>query len=211
MSDEYERKYLKVDDALFFERQVARHLLALPAFAGLSVVSGLAAAALGGGVVASGLVVGAVGGAAALLYLGLLAVFFGVARTVVSAEELRVEIGMLGPRIPLSRIVKAEVAPDARRGRGYFDPAYVPPTSTELVRVTYKDARDAERVVVIGTQRAAALVEAIQRGKGGAALPRVRVEAPVDPDVAAAEAEVEAELAREDAAHAKRDARRDSE
>jgi hypothetical protein len=104
----------------------------------------------------------------------------------------------------MASVKKAEVIPYTRRGR-WGERVFVPSTATECVRVTYEE-RGKERTVVIGTQRAAALVEAIDRAKGGAALPRVRVEAPVDPDVAAAEAEVEAELERQNAARAKANA-----
>jgi hypothetical protein len=203
MSDDYEKKYMGADDALFFERQVARHLLALPALGMGAAIAGAVMAAVGGADVGTAVMAGAFGVGGVGLYMGTLAVFFGVARTVVTKDELRVEIGMLGPRIPLANIRSAEVDPKARRGRGYFDRAYVPPASTELVRVTYEDAKGKTHRVILGTQRGSALVEAIERGRSGATMARVRVEAPseapVDPDLAAAEAEVEAELARANA------------
>ncbi|MBN8615175.1 MAG: hypothetical protein J0L92_31550 [Deltaproteobacteria bacterium] len=199
MSDEYEKKYMGADDALFFERQVARHLLALPALGMGAAIAGAVTAAVGGADVGTALMAGALGVGGVGLYMGTLAVFFGVARTVVTKDELRVEIGMLGPRIPVSQITKAEVTAFTRRRR-WGERAYVPPASTEMVRVTYLE-KGKERSVLIGTQRATALADAIERAKGGASsMARVRVEAPseapVDPDLAAAEAEVEAELAR---------------
>ncbi len=201
MSDDYEKKYMGADDALFFERQVARSLLVLPLLGAAGAAAGAIGAAVNGDVVTA-LMAGAVGASAMGLYMGTLAVFFGVARTAVTKDELRVEIGMMGPRIPMAQIKKAEVTPYTRRRR-WGEAAYVPPASTEMVRVTY-DVKGKERTVLIGTQRAAALAEAIERAKGGASpMAHVRVEAPseapVDPDLAAAEAEVEAELARSNA------------
>ncbi|MFO0715069.1 MAG: hypothetical protein U0353_34850 [Sandaracinus sp.] len=206
MSDEYESKFMGADQALFFERQIARRMLALPFFGALSGIAAITASVLQGGLVATSLFAAAAVGLGAVLYLGFLGVFFGVARTAVTKDELRVEIGMLGPRLAMASIKKVEAIPFTRRGR-LFERSFVPPTSTECVRVTYDD-HGTERTVVIGTQRATALVEAVERAKGGAAsLPRVRVEAPADPDVVAAEAEVEAELARQDDERAKAEAK----
>jgi hypothetical protein len=103
VSDEYERKYLKVDEALFFERQAQRRLLLLPVLGATSAIIGATVAIAGGGALASGLLAGLVGGAAMALYMGALVVFFGVARTLVNEDELRIEIGMLGPRCPWPR------------------------------------------------------------------------------------------------------------
>lgn len=200
MSDEYEKKYMHADEALFFERQTQKRLLLFPVLGVLAVVAGFTTALAQGPLLLTGLLAAAGVGVGAAVYLGGLAVFFGVARTAVTKEELRVEIGMLGPRLAMRAIKKAEVIPFTRRGR-WGEPAFVPSTSTECVRVTFdKDGK--ERTMVLGTQRAAALVEAIERAKAPS-LPRVRVEAPVDPDLAAAEAEVEAELRKQDAARAK--------
>lgn len=104
------------------------------------------------------------------------------------------ENGLAGPRIAISQIAHVEVVPFERRLGSEFDERIMSsPASTEMVKITYAEGGK-RRVLRLGTQRAAALKDAIDRARGSS-MPRVRVEAPtdpVDPDLAAAEAEVEA-------------------
>jgi hypothetical protein len=135
MNDDCERRYLDADDALFFERQEQKQLLALPGLALFGALSaGVGILGEGGSLGERLLVAGAIGIGGAL-YLGGLVVLFGVIRTRVSRDELRVEAGMRGPRIPISEIVAVERVPFPEHRlfgslRGYM----LPSTATECVR-----------------------------------------------------------------------------
>jgi hypothetical protein len=196
MNDDCERRYLDADDALSFERQEQKQLLVLP---GLALFGALSAGVgiLGeGGSLGEGLLVAGAIGIGGALYLGGLVVLFGVIRTRVSRDELWVEAGMLGPRIPISEIVAVERVPfPEHRLFGSLLGHMLPSTATECVRIRYEQG-GRERTYVLGTRRAAALLEAIEQAMRGAMWSRVRAEEPARDEHDEAEtAEAEAEAA----------------
>lgn len=124
--------------------------------------------------------------------VALTTLFFSAMRTTVTATELTVQYGTLGPRIPLAAIEHAEVVPLGALERLAFGPkyrgsdgwSYISPGQTHGVRVRWRDGKKGGQVLV-GARDANALLAAIEEGRAGRArrAPAVRV---ADPDAATA-------------------------
>jgi hypothetical protein len=123
-----------------------------------------------------------VGGLALMsLLFGVLAIAFGVLRSVLTTRALHVKYGLWGPTIELSKIRAARVIPyplikyggwGIRRGLdGSW--AYVSPNPGDVVEIDYEDARGKAKKVVVGPENPTALVAAIERERH---KPRVRIE-----------------------------------
>lgn len=187
MADSYEREFMGADRALFVERiQNWRIWPMMAAGLGGAILGGLSG--LNDGMILPGLV--ALG--LATVYCGGLGLFFAFVRTAVTRDHLQVQIGMFGPKIPISAITSAK-----RVERAMFERSYAG-VGKEYVRIAWT-AGSRTRTLLLGTNDAAGLVDAIERARGGGApVAHIRVE---DPDAAAAtaaaiaEAEADAEKA----------------
>lgn len=128
---------------------------------------------------------------------------FTVLRVTVSTEAMHIQYGLFGPKIPIAKIKKAQsVDYDWKEfggwgiKRSFKDGAMIYNMLGDkgrAIRVTYEDESGKEKTVVVGSENANLLVDAIRRADAARALPegKTRVEARDEP---AAEEPVEAEV-----------------
>lgn len=183
MIDAYEKRFLSAETAAFVERQkVPNPHAALVFFGGtyaLAVVGCVASFLRHGELRDPGLLV-----ALTSLYsfgaVGI--VLYSIQRTVVTAEELIVEVGLSRCRIPLAAVRTVEAAPipsPLERARltlrsfpkqAFFNLG----EAADGVRITYLEGA-VERQVVIASRRPLELAEALERR---ISIPRTRIAEP---------------------------------
>jgi hypothetical protein len=104
----------------------------------------------------------------------LIVIFFSVLRVAVSSEFVHVQLGLLGPKIPVGSIEQvATQAYDAmryggwglRRSRDGTTAYSLPGGRREAVRIVYRDARQRLSTVVVSSDQAAALAAAIESAR----------------------------------------------
>lgn len=163
MGDDYERDYMGGDEAVYREKHVSKLFSALLAVPALVAAAGCITVALQGDFAgAAALGVGALGA-------GTAGIFFSVMRTTVTATELSVQYGMIGPTIELSSVQSVEVITLSAMTRLAIGPKiwpegwrYVFPGATQGVRVVYRDGKRT-KTITIAAEDAAALASAIRQ------------------------------------------------
>jgi len=189
MGDRYDAEYMGGDDALYREKHVSR---------GMAALLGIPAVVSAGGAIAAltvPVIGAAVAGGVAALMAGAAAVYLSVMRLTVTEDELSVQYGTMGPRIPVANVTGTElVALDALTriavgvkwdGKEW---RYIPPGVKDGVRVRFLD-EGKEKTCLIGAEDAPALARAIAAARRGQRT-GVRV-AVSEETVGAAEEEVE--------------------
>lgn len=195
MTDEFTTQHMAGGNVVHRDKRVARGLTkALVALTAIFGVGGL------GGLVGVLAGVGPPGGLAAVVGLGLAAMFGfmtltgTVLRTVVTDRELHVSGGLAGTRIPLGRIVSLRIGEQRNRIRsgkrregGMWTTSFLVALG-EYVEVVWKDDEGKDKRLLFTPQDPHAVLAAVERARGGV---RVEVEgaAPV-----AVEQEVEVEV-----------------
>jgi hypothetical protein len=185
--DGYESRFMAGGGApLARDKFVSRSMLA--------ILLGITAALVVGGIAFA---IAAIPAAAAI-WLGLsvpytiMAVVFSVVRTTVTAEEIHVQYGLWGPRVPIDAITHCEAVDydwkkyggwGIRMGAGGVW-AYAPTGTRRAVLLHYRDGGK-DKKVVFAAEDADNLVRVIERARGGGA--RVAAVAELD---ALAEAEL---------------------
>jgi hypothetical protein len=124
-----------------------------------------------------------------------------VVRTVVTTEELQIQWGLWGPRIPLSAIRSVEVIPSERVRAEQKKRAielYVPGHFEEAVCVEWRDESGKQRTALVGSEDPRGLASAIEEARAKKGV-RVATADPIADAEREAEAEVEAEEGRKEA------------
>jgi hypothetical protein len=183
MTDDYEKRFLSAETAAFVERQKVPNPHAALIFFGatyaLALVACVASGLRHGEFRDPGLLV-ALTSANSFLAAGI--VLNGIQRTVVTAEELIVEVGLSRRRIPLAAVRTVEAAPipspleRARLALRSFpkQPYFNIGEAADCVRITYVEGA-VERQVVIASRRPLELAEALELR---ISIPRTRVAEP---------------------------------
>ena len=179
MGDDYERDYMGGEGAVYREKHVSRlfsMLLLAPAL--MALAGGIALGVQGevGGAISMG--VGALGASTAAL-------FFSVMRITVTATELSVQYGTLGPTVKLSSVQSVEVIELSAMTRLAIGPKiwpegwrYVFPGATRGVRVVYRDGKRT-KTITIAADDPEALAAAIRQSTEVVGM-QVRVDASED-------------------------------
>lgn len=183
MADPYERQYMAGSGEVLHRQKVQLPrwvvgLVALLPAAGLAVL-GLSA----GGAITWPMI----GGAALYALLsGVTMLAFAGGRLAVSEGELHIQIGALGPRIPIGSIASCEVGPSGLRSYGLGAQKFLDGTTVyKLLGDNAASARltlDDGRKIVIVCPDGPGLVAAVNEAMRRRALPKTRVaiEAAVD-------------------------------
>jgi len=143
-------------------------------------------------------------GAMALLF-GALWMLFSVMRTVVTAEQVHVQYGLFGPRVPIEKIQSVEVVDYDWVSYGGWGikysvrkKAWAYTTLTDhkqVVQMTWLDDKGATKKAVFSASNPHAVAEAIQRARSGTAM---RIEIDETDERAYEEALAEAEAMAEE-------------
>lgn len=163
MGDDYERDYMGGDEAVYREKHVSKlftALLALPAL--LTAGASIAFAVQGDFAAAGSMAVGALGA-------GTAGIFFSVMRTTVTATELSVQYGMIGPTVELASVQSVEVVTLSAMTRLAIGPKIWPegwrfvfPGATHGVRVVYREGKRT-KTITIAAEDAETLAAAIRQ------------------------------------------------
>jgi hypothetical protein len=196
-ADDYEAEYMTGEGQVLHRSKVVARKLALLLLS-LGVLLGVLAAAsfTFAPVVAS---VAMLAGAFFMTFCGL---GLSVLRTKVTSEELHVQYGLWGPRVPIAAITACNVIPyDWKRFGGWglkrsFDGAwsYTPTLVDRVVSVGWSDDKGKTRNAVFAAEDPDAVVAAVRRARAlttGAAAAKARISAqgPVQDEIVDAEFE----------------------
>jgi hypothetical protein len=184
-SDRFEPEYHVAGTILARDKFVGRKfqwLLIVPTILfALMTIAGLVVE-LAGGAPAGALAATAVGGIVFTVAFALMWAVLPVLRTVVTDRELRVQCGLWGPRIPIDRITRCEVASQHTRLRigkryeipigkgnekGMWTTSYLLRTG-DHVRLTFTDDNGKSRRLLFTPDDPAAIAAAIMRARAGA-------------------------------------------
>ncbi len=177
--DEYEQRYMRDGSpVLHRDKRVERKTSAALAVTGLSTLVGaMVVAALQYGSMnptkLAFLVATMVGLGALFTFLGLT---YGVVRTIVTAEHVRIQYGTSGPTIALNSITSCKVVDYDLSIYGSWgvtigtdgSRAYVP-SGKEVVEICYREQGD-DKKVVVGVADAKAMVSQINKARDSSAV-----------------------------------------
>jgi hypothetical protein len=195
MTDPYEREQMPGVGEMLFRHKVSSPRWLMGLIAGLPFAIGAVAAiatALGGAALAGAGILGVAAAASALT--AFLMVTFSTARNAVSEGEVHLQLGLAGPRIPVREIAGARVAPSGsnRIGMGVRSDLRGTTLFTlwgDNARAVHLERTDGTRLVLV-MREPDAMVRAIEEALRRRALaahragPQVRVEIPLEPEIA---------------------------